>query len=395
MTASQAKGQRQQTGLAGLLMAVLALLPFGRLSEVPILILACWGLGLLLSKPVALWRHESIRTLTWVFLAYFLMTLISSLDSAWPQKSWLITVASIRFLLMGMVVLYLVKQDTLKTLMKWVAWLAVLWSVDALIQYAFGMDLLGRASYPGRLTGVFGENVKLGPVLALLLPILMIQSQQIAAIWRWLGVVLVVAIILLSGTRSAWLMMAFVLLMYVWHHVQGRRWLLLLKSTALMVLGVLLLWYFSADFKQRIDRSIHVLSGDVSALDYALADRLPIWYTAIEMYQSHPINGVGARAFRSVYQEFAAEDDVWVQKQAQGLHAHHWVLEVLAETGTVGLLLMVLMWVVLIRYVRPVFAHDAVWPAGVALLAAIAGAEQRLVTASPKIDWPTMVNPPP
>ena len=78
--------------------------------------------------------------------------------------------------------------------------------------------------------------------------------------------------------------MAFVLLMYAWHHVQGRRWLLLLKSTALMVLGVLLLWYFSADFKQRVDRSIHVLNGDVSALDYALADRLPIWHTAIEMY---------------------------------------------------------------------------------------------------------------
>ena len=371
MTEQPTQRPWQQALLAGLLVAVPALLPFGRLSELPILILAVWGLGLLVSRPLLLWQHESVKTLIWVFLAYFLMTLISSLDSAWPQKSWLITAASVRFLLMGMVVLYLASHETLKTVMKWVALLAVFWSVDAMVQYVAGVDLLGRASYPGRLTGVFGENVKLGPVMALLLPILMIQSHQVGVLWRWLGVSLAVLVILLSGTRSAWLMMAFVLLMYAWHHVQGRRWLLLLKSTALMVLGVLLLWYFSADFKQRVDRSIHVLNGDVSALDYALADRLPIWHTAIEMYQSHPINGVGASAFRSVYQDFAAEDDVWVQQQGQGLHAHHWVLEVMAETGSVGLLLMLLLWVVLIRYVRPVFADDAVWPAGVALLAAM------------------------
>jgi len=58
------------------------------------------------------------------------------------------------------------------------------------------------------------------------------------------------------------------------------------------------------------------------------------------MIQEHPINGVGARGFRDAYPACnpdPAAQEVWGDGPA--LHAHQIVLEILAETGLLGLLL--------------------------------------------------------
>ena len=356
--------------VASLMLAVVFLLPFGRLSELPLLLLAAGGLWLLISRFHA-WRQQPwFKSFTAVFLLYFLLSACSAIDSYWPEKSWLIALGSWRFYLAGLLVIHCLEQKSLDWVAKWVTWLLVFWSLDALLQSALGHNILGQASYPGRLTGLFGQNVKLGPVLALFAPLLLIHVCRLPTVWRWALVGLVMLVVILSGTRSAWLMMAFVLGMFWWHHVRGRRWLLLLKSFSLMTVGVVVLWFASSDFQQRVDRSMQLLQGEQSAIDHALADRLSIWQTAWHMYQAHPINGVGARAFRQIYAEHAAAGDVWVAQQGGGLHAHHWVLEIMAETGTIGMVMMLMLLVLLFRHVRGTFNEDRVWPYGVALLAA-------------------------
>lgn len=358
--------------LAGLFIAVLALLPFGRLSELPILILAVWGLWILVSRWQQLLTQPSFKLFSITFAAYFLLTVVSAVDSFWPQKSWLVAWGSWRFYLMGVALLYHAKDPKLlPVITQGVVVLMVVWVIDALIQAGFGVNLLGLSSYPGRLTGVFAQNVKLGPVLALFLPLVMMHMCQYRAWVRWLVVVMMLSVILLSGTRSAWLMAGFVLLMYWWHHVQGRRWLLFVKAGLLAVIGVGGLWLASDDFRLRVERSMQVFDGGASAIDFALADRLPIWQTAINMYQSHPVNGVGARAFREAYGRYAEAGDVWLAQQGSGLHAHHWVLELLAETGTIGLLLMLTALWLLFRGIHGVFRDTQVWPHAVALLAAL------------------------
>ncbi len=358
--------------LAGLFIAVIALLPFGRLSELPILCLACWGLVILVSNWQQLLKEPAFKLFSMTFVAYFLITVISAFDSFWPQKSWLVAWASWRFYLMGVVLLYHAKDEfLLPAITKGVVMLMVIWAIDALIQAALGVNSLGMPPYPGRLTGVFAQNVKLGPVLALFLPLVMIYMCRYRTWARWTVVTMMLLVILLSGTRSAWLMAGFVLLMFWWHHVQGRRGLLFLKAALLAVTGVVGLWLVSDDFRLRVDRSIQMFDGGVGAIDFALADRLPIWQTAINMFQSHPVNGVGARAFRVAYESHAEADDVWLAQQGSGLHAHHWILELLAETGTIGLLLMSAVLWMLSRRMHQVFRGSQVWPHAVALMAAL------------------------
>ena len=352
--------------------AVIALLPFGRLSEVPILILAVWGLYKLISQFSAIKSQAWFKSFSWFYFGFFLLAVVSSLDSYWPEKSWLVSLSSVRFYLMGLLLLSHPKSsELLTTIIAWVAVLMIIWSVDALFQAGIGFNLLGLESYPGRLTGVFGQNVKLGPVLALFLPLVLIQSYQLTHGLRWLLVALVIVVVLLSGTRSAWLMAAFVMAMFWWHHVRGRRLVLMLKVTGLSLLGLTALWFMSDDFQQRVERSVQVFQGDMQAIDYALADRLPIWKTAVNMFQDHPINGVGARAFRKAYIDYAESDDVWVAQKGSGLHAHHWILEILAETGIIGLLLLVAMIVSVVKHTRSCFQGNMVWPFAVALMAAL------------------------
>ncbi|HDX0803613.1 TPA: O-antigen ligase family protein, partial [Stenotrophomonas maltophilia] len=74
-------------------------------------------------------------------------------------------------------------------------------------------------------------------------------------------------------------------------------------------------------------------------VDEALSGRARIWEAAACMIEEHPINGVGARGFRDAYPACVAEDGPAVWGNAPALHAHQIVLEILAETGVIGLLL--------------------------------------------------------
>ncbi len=315
------------------------LLPFGRLAELPVLGLSIIGVYVLIHYRDLMFGSKTVRTFSICFGLYFLMLVVASLDSYWANKSWLITLSSLRFYFAGLALLFYLKDEHVHKLQRWLLILVTFWTLDALIQYVLGYDLFGITSYPGRLSGVFGMNVKLGPILALLLPFVLMALRESRSIIRWLIVALLVLVIVLSGTRSAWLMMIFVLVTYWWFHVKGRRWLLLIKTMLLSLVACGFLWQFSDDFQTRVSRSMAVFQGDVSGLDFALADRLPIWKTAINMFKAHPINGVGPRAFRKAYTEYATEEDVWIIQNKQGLHAHHWFLELLAETGLVGLLI--------------------------------------------------------
>ena len=375
--------RRQQWIMMVLLVAVWALLPFGRLSEIPVLVLAIMGIVVTFRHRVLLSKQPWFIGLTVLSGLYFLLTLISALDSYWPQKSFLVSFASWRFYFMGVAVLWIstVKQNRRETtaysvheltliVTRLMAIVALFWSVDAIIQAIVGYDLFARQSYPGRLTGIFGDNVKLGPVLALMLPVVLVWTRTQSRWIRWLALVSIMVAILLSGTRSAWLMMLFIGFLFAWQFIPKARWLTLLKAGVLVLVMSWMMALLVPDFQQRLDRSAEIFSGQQSALDYALADRLPIWHSAWEMYKKHPINGVGARAFRKAYPDFANENDPWTARDGVSLQAHHWVLELMAETGTLGFVFGLALIFIYISVVKNKFKQPNVWPYATALLAA-------------------------
>lgn len=333
-----------------LMLAVPLLLPFSRSVELPVLAGAAIGCAALLRRRPAFWRAPAARALLLALSAYALAALLSAVDALAPAKSWSTALATLRLLAfaagaLALVELALAQGVSAQRLSRMLAWVGAIpvafWAVDALVQAATGYSL-GGALDADRLSGIFGaDDLKLGPLLPALAPLLLwplLEAPRMLLALAWLGLLTVV---LLAGSRAGWISYALVSGLLAWRLARG-SWRALLAWTAAAVLlaGVVgvLAYHGSATFKARVERTLAAGSGQV---DVALAGRVPIFETAARMALAHPLNGVGVRSFRHAYPEHAAPGDPWVDPVAHtgAAHAHQIVLELLTETGVVGLAL--------------------------------------------------------
>jgi O-antigen ligase len=328
-----------------LMFAVLLLYPFSRWSGAPVLLLSLAGAFVLVREWATLGRLSGFRVLLGLWLCFWLPLLISSLDAVNPGDSWRTSLAALRFPLVGAFLIYGLNNDTARRrLWQLTAGLTILWCFDALLQAMLGFNLLGMPLSADRPNGIFGAtNIKLGPVLAVLSPLALEYARC-----HWpkallpLTYLLFLAVIIVIGTRSAWVMYSVVTAFYLFLYArsQGRRWL---KATALVftltaLVGVTA-YQLSPNLQQRVQRSLLMFQGDAAALDEALSNRLPIWNTALNMTANNPINGVGVRGFRDAYGDYANASDPWVDFPGDtgAHHAHQLLLEVATETGLIGL----------------------------------------------------------
>ena len=358
-----------------LLLASLVLLPFGVAAELPVLIGALAGLVQCLRGRLD-WSRPTLRIALALGLAYWFPEFISAWDSVAAVKSWVEVALDLRFVLFLLFVSGARWQGTdARWLTAGIAGVVAIWCLDALLQAGTGLSL-GGAATGDRLSGIFGAgNLKLGGVLAVVSPFLMLQA------WRWRGVgaligvtLILLVVILLAGARAAWFGFMLGAALVFWQAF-GRRTALLALSGLLLVAGITaaLAYTGSQRFAERVDRTAAALSGDTTALDHALSGRLGIWKTAWHMGRTHPVNGVGVRGFRYAYPDFAAADDPFVEGDVGAFHAHQIVLELLSETGLVGVLTWLVAIVMSWRAWRrwPMAARRTAAPATIALVVAL------------------------
>jgi len=327
---------------------VIALLPFGRSSELGTFLCLIGTVLLFARHPSALREHAGARLLLWLQAAYVGAALLSSVDSLAPGKSWSTVAALLRYVPLGLYACFAIRRaEKLEALYVAVAVVLAFWAVDAWVQALTGWSLAGRAE-PERISGIFGAaNLKLGPTLSVLSPFALW-----AACRRWgikgllIAFVLLLGPVLMSGSRASWLVYLLVGIGYAWHVVRspGRFLAVTCIGIAVLLLAGGVAWKTSERFHQRMDRTLQAIHGTGASLDWATSGRLDIWRTSIAMFEGHPINGVGVRAYRNAYPMYAPPNDHFVvSDEACGVgegacHAHQWVLEVLTETGTLGLL---------------------------------------------------------
>jgi len=306
----------------------------------------------LLSGPA--WALTSV-----LFLAYWLPQLLSSFDAMDRGRALRESAVDLRYLPFLWLAASAVANDRGRRIT--FGGLAILvsgWTADALVQVAFGTSPLfwaldhvkqllsghgmctaEESAALDRLSGVLGPcNLKLGLVLASLAPFALFAAARRFGVLGWsLMAAAVGVVVLLAGARAAWVTYALVLMFSGWRLLGWKR---LLGVFAFGALALVLLGIGSPQFRERIERTMQALAVDESGMDVALSGRAQIWQAAVCMVREHPVNGVGARNFR---EEFAACDPAPEATPAWGsgpaLHAHQIILEVLSETGVIGLLL--------------------------------------------------------
>jgi O-antigen ligase len=327
---------------------VIALLPLGRSSELGTLLCLLGAVMLFVRHPQALRGHAGARLLLAMLGCYVGAALLSSFDAVAPGKSWGTTAGLLRFAPLGLYACFaLRREDRLRALYFAVAVVVGLWALDAWLQALTGWSLGGHAQAE-RISGIFGaDNLKLGPTLAVLAPFALGAACE-----RWgrsglvLAFVALLGPVLLAGSRAGWLCFGLVGLAFAWREAgSARRFLVWCGLGVLLVaLAGALAWQASGRFHERMERTLAVFDGGPQGLDQALTGRPSIWRASARMIADHPWNGVGVRGFRYAYPDYAPADDHFLVEEACGVgegacHAHQLVLEVLSETGTIGLLL--------------------------------------------------------
>lgn len=325
-----------------LVLAPLVLLPFGRASEAPIVVMAIAGL-VLAARGRLRWNDSATRLAVALFACYWLPTLLSAFGAVAPERTGSTVATTLRFLPFALFVVWAMRDEAHWPRLVAVAGIVVaLWALDAWMQAFTGFSLGGPAEKE-RISGIFGAgNLKLGQTLAALSPFALFAAR---ARFGRRGLVVAMALlalpILLAGSRAAWLSYAIVLVAVVWRETRdARKFFLAIAVLALAAAAVFAAaWHGSMRLDARIERSLLVLNGTEHAVDEASAGRVRIWRTARAMIEAHPLTGVGARGFRYAYPHYAEPGDDFVDEAGDtgASHAHQIVLEVLSETGVVGL----------------------------------------------------------
>ncbi|MDW8480083.1 MAG: O-antigen ligase family protein [Xanthomonadales bacterium] len=321
-------------------------MPFGRLAELPLLAGAIAGFALALRHPRALAAEPRLPLLAALFLGYWLPELCSAPDAVAPRKAWTEVAADLRFLPFALFALAaLPEARALRRLFALVAAILALWLLDAAARAAARPRArrTGGRRPPLRHLRRRRPQARADAGGALADPDLDRGPPAWSASRRcspsppparwccWPG-----------PARAGW----------------SSRWWRLPGCASPHPPAVAsrgprrsVPAPSSAPCSRPRSRNASPPGSSAAlgcsparreAIDHALAGRLPIWRTALAVYVAHPVNGVGVRGFRHAYPEHAAAGDPWVgfagDPALGAFHPHQLLLELAAETGTLGLL---------------------------------------------------------
>ena len=339
-----------------LVAAALLLLSAETLSLVPLGIMAALGIFRVGRDPRAIWEDKATRVLLCLFLCLWLPQLVSLVGAVNLERSAKIALLYPLYLFCGMfIVQELRRPGNLSRLSLALLLIVIFWCVDGLVQYATGTNLLGYPYQDGMLSGMFYPKLRLGIILAVLVPVALetVRNLNRDSPYPWLLLIPFAVVVLLSGRRSAWLMLIIGLSAYlplIFISLSARARYIIAGALCVAVVLVGSMYYKSPDINRRIALLSGMLSSEYQA-ERATSRRTPIWDTAINMFRENWLNGVGPRGFRYAYSSYADEDNYFVRQGQDGqTHPHLVFLEIAVETGVTGLAGFILFYLTLLRY---------------------------------------------
>jgi O-antigen ligase len=332
-----------------LIWSCLVVLPIGRVVEVPVMLMAIAGIYLLF-KHWRTWRNlPAFRLFGTVFLLAWIPILVSLVDAVRVESTATMTVNHLRFGFGGLFILHVLSTPRAQQrFLALCAWVLLFWVVDGMVQVSFGRDLFGFAppeTMPGveRLNALFGrEGLVYATVLTVFCPLLWEHARRHWARWQLVAVVFAtVLIVLLSGTRSAWISIGVLLLAYgILFSIRYRRLSLHLSAAAIVAVTVTVtaLWFGSEQFAGRLNTAVGAFTDSADAVSDAIGHRYWIARGAVNMIRANAVNGVGAGGFRYAFPDYAAADDPYFNAGPafSPSHSHHLWLEILSESGIIG-----------------------------------------------------------
>lgn len=346
---------------------------FGPSPAVPAFLLAILGVWLLWRERLSLFATPAMRRWAVLFLLLFLPVLASVPWSYNPRVSAATAAGLALYFFCGVALTRALRGEAERAwLAKWVSAVLLFWVVDSGIQFFFGHDLFGIAvAKQGRILGPFAHNLHQSVLLLLLMPLMLWWLMVRSTAGTVAAFLAVGAAAMLGGARTILLWLGIVATALL-VRLPGRRWKWGTLGALLAVIGMTLV--ISPVLQERFGRftGLGTDTTNFENLDQLLSKRLTIWDTNLNMIRERPLVGVGVGAFSTAYDTYSTiPDDVFLGSQARQKphHAHQLYLGVAAETGVPGLVALILVFALCIKWylAAPAPRRDQAWPYAVGL----------------------------
>jgi O-antigen ligase len=249
--------------------------------------------------------------------------------------------------------IYFFKKKDLDLLIKFYLFIILILSIDIIFQYIFGYNFIGYkmsnfTGDPNRVSSFFGKELVAGAFLSkiIFIPIIVYISDQkiffnnFALIIFFLSLVAVI----LTGDRMATIN-SFVFSVIVLIFLIKKRYILIIVSCLVILLlsqKNLLERHFKNTHEQynQIKYDLNNLNNKTESI------YLNHYFTAIKLLENNLLFGNGIRSFRFKCEDVANKDYIFFGIKLNlgngcSTHPHNYYLEILSETGIIGLTLLV------------------------------------------------------
>ena len=185
-----------------------------------------------------------------------------------------------------------------------------------------------------------------GGILSAMIPVfLLVVIFLIKQRYPWqriagagIGVGISIAALLVNLTRGAWLAAAFTSMVVVF--LAMGNWKKTLAGSLIIVVFVSGCFVFNQNLRQR--------EGTLWQMEFqSNSERLLMWTSAWNMFQDHPLLGVGFGAYDAEYKTKYILPEA---KERQQGHAHSNVMQMLGDRGALGFLTFMAMWFYLMYF---------------------------------------------
>jgi len=328
------------------------------LYNYPMGIMAVIGLYRVTLSAKDIWNDQVQKTFIIVFLCLWLPLLVSFPDAVNQSRAAQTVFPYLRFLFAGLFIIQELSKDKnrLKFIVYAVFIIVTFWCLDASLQLFVGQNLLGHPYRAGEITGMFYPRNTIAHICSILSAFCFMAVYKNAHKykWLWLTLIPIFLVILVSGRRAAWVMLAlssFGFFIYLYLCAENKKQILKLSGVITLVVSIILgsMIILHKPTNDRFKVTLGLFSNNYETIDIATARRLPLWEIAYTTFKANPINGIGPRGYRYVFQDYASADNFWIKENLTQTHPHMLTLEIMAETGGIGLLGYFILFYLLIK----------------------------------------------
>lgn len=217
---------------------------------------------------------------------------------------------------------------------------------DGIFQKLFGFNLFGIDMYHSiRVSSLFKEELILGSYTIKLLPItlalLYFISTKKKLLFSTILIILSLALILISAEKTALIMsILFIILYIIKLNLNYKLRILLFVFFSFLITSTL---FFNDSLQKRIVRQFITNNASGKYIYTAVHDSH--YKTAFKMFKEKPLFGHGPKMFRIK----CSDPKYKINQFSCSTHPHNYILQLLAETGVVGIFFWLLFYLSILK----------------------------------------------